>query len=420
MDPSSPIARTARLQLRCLAADDVDAMFAVYGNPLAARWVGDGQPLPRAECARWVDVTHRNYARRGYGMFALDRLDGERAVGFCGLVHPGDQPEAEIKYALRQDQWGQGLATEAASALLAWGAAQCGLRRVIATAHPAERSLAPRVAEGRTAARGAAPQRRWQPHAAVRVDGTGGTRGTPGTPGTPGTHGMRHLACALLALLSLAQAPAAAADEALARRARACTGCHGEQGRAAADGYYPRIAGKPAAYLHEQLLAFRDGRRRYALMTHLLEPLSDDYLRELAGYFAALDLPYPPPAPASPADAPLQARARQLVTQGDAARRLPACAACHGAALTGVLPAVPSLLGLPRDYLNAQLGAWRSGTRSARSPDCMADIARRLAPEDIAALSAWLSSQPVTGGAAAALPRAMPERCGGEGARVQP
>jgi cytochrome c553 len=205
----------------------------------------------------------------------------------------------------------------------------------------------------------------------------------------------------------------------MARRAKACTACHGERGRAAADGYYPRIAGKPAVYLYEQLRAFRDGRRRYALMTHLLEPLSDDYLMALARYFASLDLPYDPPQPAT-ADPAGLARARQLVLQGDAARRLPACADCHGERLTGVQPAVPSLLGLPRDYLNAQLGAWRTGTRVARAPDCMAEVARRLAPEDIAALSAWLAAQPVPvpAGAAAALPRELPLRCGGEPATV--
>jgi cytochrome c553 len=213
----------------------------------------------------------------------------------------------------------------------------------------------------------------------------------------------------------------AGADDTMARRARACTGCHGEQGRAAADGYYPRIAGKPAGYLHEQLLAFRDGRRRYALMTELLEPLSDGFLRDLAEHFAGLDLPYPPPLPA-PADPTAQRRAEQLVRQGDASRRLPACGACHGLALTGVQPAVPSLLGLPRDYLNAQLGAWRSGTRQARAPDCMADIARRLAPTDVAALSAWLSARPVPvpAKAAATLPQAMPLRCGSASVVVQP
>lgn len=217
---------------------------------------------------------------------------------------------------------------------------------------------------------------------------------------------------ALMAALVLAGA-AAAADDTLARRARACTGCHGDQGRAAPDGYYPRIAGKPAAYLYAQLLAFRDGRRRYALMARLLEPLSDDYLRELAQHFASLDLPYPPPLPAS-GDATTLARGRQLALQGDPARRLPACADCHGERLTGVLPAVPALLGLPRDYLNAQLGAWRLGLRQARSPDCMADISRRLADEDIGALSAWLSSQPLPQPAApaAASAKAMPLRCG--------
>lgn len=218
-----------------------------------------------------------------------------------------------------------------------------------------------------------------------------------------------------LALWLLAGAAAAAApvDDTLARRARACTGCHGAEGRAAADGYHPRIAGKPAAYLHEQLRAFRDGRRRYGLMTQLIEPLSDAYLGELATYFAALELPYPPPQPDT-ADAAARERARTLVTTGDPSRRLPACAACHGAGLMGAQPAVPALLGLPRDYLVAQLGAWRTGTRLARAPDCMAEIARALSPEDIGALAGWLAARPVPtpARAEAALPKPMPLRCG--------
>ena len=83
----------------------------------------------------------------------------------------------------------------------------------------------------------------------------------------------------------------------MAQRMLACTGCHGPEGRAAADGYYPRIAGKPAGYLFNQLVNFRDGRRAYALMTNLLAPLDDAYLREIAAHFAGLDLPYPAPAP---------------------------------------------------------------------------------------------------------------------------
>jgi cytochrome c553 len=47
----------------------------------------------------------------------------------------------------------------------------------------------------------------------------------------------------------------------------------------------------------------------------------------------------------------------------------------------------------------------------------MAQIAQRLAPEDISALSQWLAAQPVPASAkpAAALPAPMPLECGGTG-----
>lgn len=198
----------------------------------------------------------------------------------------------------------------------------------------------------------------------------------------------------------------------MAQRLLACTGCHGQDGRAAADGYYPRIAGKPAGYLFRQLRAFRDGQRPYALMGQLLAPLDDAYLREIAAHFAALQLPYAPPPP-SRADAATLQRGRVLAQQGDAARDIPACSACHGAALSGIGNDVPGLLGLPVDYLNAQLGAWRTGARRAAAPDCMAQIAQRLQPQDVNALAHWLAAQPVPADAraAAAAPGPAPLRC---------
>jgi cytochrome c553 len=203
-------------------------------------------------------------------------------------------------------------------------------------------------------------------------------------------------------------------EDTMAQRMQACTGCHGAQGRAASDGYYPRIAGKPAGYLYNQLVSFRDGRRHYALMTNLLAPLSDDYLREIAEHFAALDVPYPPPQPAN-TSVDLLSRGETLVLRGDAALTIPACVQCHGSALMGVAPAIPAIVGMPRDYLNAQLGAWRTGNRHANAPDCMAQVARALAPADISALSQWLAAQPVSAGAkpAGALPDALPLPCGG-------
>lgn len=200
----------------------------------------------------------------------------------------------------------------------------------------------------------------------------------------------------------------------MSSRVLACTACHGKEGLATPDGYFPRIAGKPAGYLANQLLNFREGRRSYPQMTYLIEHLTDDYLREMAAHFAALDLPYPPP-PAPQAPAAALERGRALVHQGDAARNIPACVSCHGAAMTGVNPSIPGLLGLPRDYLNSQLGAWKTGQRRAHAPDCMADIAKQLTPDDVSAVSAWLASQPVAAGGkpARTLPAAMPARCGG-------
>ena len=71
----------------------------------------------------------------------------------------------------------------------------------------------------------------------------------------------------LAAWLALAAACAyAQVPDTMAERVRACTACHGKEGRATSDGYYPRIAGKPAGYLYAQLRHFRDGRRTNAAM----------------------------------------------------------------------------------------------------------------------------------------------------------
>lgn len=227
-------------------------------------------------------------------------------------------------------------------------------------------------------------------------------------------HRLLLAAAGLLAAGAQSAFAAPQVEDSMAQRVLACTGCHGAQGRAASDGYYPRIAGKPATYLYNQLLGFRDGRRQYTLMNKLLAPLTDAYLREIANHFANLDLPYPPPQQATGSVDALS-RGEELVRRGDAARRIPACVQCHGSALMGVAPAVPALIGMPRDYLNAQLGAWQTGNRHAFEPDCMAQIAKLLNPNDISALSQWLAALPVPPGAkpATSLPAAQPMDCGG-------
>ena len=231
------------------------------------------------------------------------------------------------------------------------------------------------------------------------------------------------LSC-LIPVLGLAAAAASAQSassvpDTMAQRLAACTSCHGGPNAApaldpaGARRYYPRIAGKPAGYLLNQLLNFREGRCQYPLMTWMVDHLSDDYLREIADYFSQQHLPVAVLPRAGLPAAELE-RGRILVTRGDATLKVPACIACHGERLTGALPAIPGLVGLPRDYINAQFGAWRNGARHAHAPDCMNTIAARLSLSDVAAVSAWLASAPLPAdqAPAAALARPLPLACG--------
>jgi cytochrome c553 len=217
------------------------------------------------------------------------------------------------------------------------------------------------------------------------------------------------LLCCALPVFA-ADRPAALPDT-MAQRVLACTSCHARN--KGTDAFFPRISVKPAGYLYNQLINFREGRRQYPLMTYMVDYLPDAYLREIADYFSAQHLPPPPVQPTDVTRAVLE-RGKQLVLQGDVAIKVPACIACHGEKLTGVAPAIPGLAGLPRDYVNAQFGAWRNKARRAHAPDCMADIANRLSLADVAAISSWLGARPLPAdpAPAAAIARPLPLACG--------
>lgn len=205
----------------------------------------------------------------------------------------------------------------------------------------------------------------------------------------------------------------AAVHNTMAQRMQACVMCHGKEGRATNAGYFPRIAGKPEGYLFNQLKNFREGRRRNQAMNHLTQYMSDDYLRDIAQYFSALDLPYPP-ASAHGLSAQQRQTAEQLVFKGAPERGVPACVACHGSSMAGRLPAMPGLLTLPADYLIGQLGAWRTGLRAAAPPDCMADVAKRLTNEEVSVVARWLSAQSLPTGTKPEVRsvQPLPARCG--------
>jgi cytochrome c553 len=204
----------------------------------------------------------------------------------------------------------------------------------------------------------------------------------------------------VLALVGLLALPGSAlsqtaerAPDTMAARVLACASCHGADGEGTSDVYFPRLAGKPAGYLYNQLIAFRDGRRKYPPMNYLLDFLPDPYLKQMAEHFASLRPPFPAPEVAS-VSKEILARGEALVRNGDPQHGIPPCSACHGPSLGGMEPGIPGLLGLRASYVSAQLGGWRYGTRTAASPDCMQIVASLLNEDDVKAVAAWLSSRP--------------------------
>jgi len=198
-------------------------------------------------------------------------------------------------------------------------------------------------------------------------------------------------------------------------RVQGCVTCHGRDGEGTSNGRFPRIAGKPAGYLYNQLVAFRNGTRHYPPMNYLVAYLPDAYLREMAEHYARLRPPFEKKDD-SPVDAAMLKRGRGIATTGDPGIGIPPCTACHGERLTGMEPGIPGLVGLGAPYIAAQLTRWRVGIRHAAEPDCMKRIVSRFSEVDIEAVAAWIARLE---GPANASPEAsnlvrMPLACGSQ------
>ena len=228
---------------------------------------------------------------------------------------------------------------------------------------------------------------------------------------------MKFFAFILLAMVTgLASAVEPASSETpdtLEERVKPCIICHRDADLIDRDAYFPRIAGKPAGYLYNQLRNFRDGRRFYQPMAILLENMSDEYMQEIAAYFASLPYAYLEPVVPALSSAEKES-VETLLYSGDPERDLPACSACHGEALLGIQPAIPGLLGLPHAYLAAQFGGWRNdGIMRGQIPDCMSEVAKKMTQEEVNALVLWLPGLPVSGqpAGAEALAPELAQRC---------
>lgn len=172
-------------------------------------------------------------------------------------------------------------------------------------------------------------------------------------------------------------APDLAAGEA---KAQVCMACHGPGG-ASTQAAFPILAGQPAQAISMALFEFREGKRKNELMSPLAANLSNKDLNDLAAYFAAQKAP-----------AAAQPLSEELAQKGHAAAVQYACVACHGAQLQGQQQ-MPRLAGQHRDYLRAQLLAFRSGQRQDLD-GTMSSAAQSLAAPDVDLLADYMSALP--------------------------
>jgi len=159
----------------------------------------------------------------------------------------------------------------------------------------------------------------------------------------------------------------------------------------------PKLAGGRSEYLYSQLLAFRSGKRKHAVMHGMVRPLTDAEAQGLAKYYGAQKR-----EPDLPGDAELATRGKRIYSAS--ASSMSGCTSCHDASdRTGLVrtggmtgstntPA-PSLNGQHAAYLLGQLDSFASGRRKSA---VMGPIAASLSEEDRRAVAAYLSAQGAT------------------------
>ncbi|MEO9214572.1 MAG: c-type cytochrome [Rhodanobacter sp.] len=190
-------------------------------------------------------------------------------------------------------------------------------------------------------------------------------------------------------------APAAAVTEAAVKpgdttagqaKAAVCGACHGLDGNSS-DAQYPKLAGQSEQYIVRQLTDFKAGKRQNPIMLGMATPLSTQDMHDVGAYFAS-KTPLP-----GVADQALVAKGETLFRQGDSARGIPACMACHSIDGRGNPGAMyPQLTSQHAQYIEATLKSWHDGTTwgdDAHS-QIMPAIAKKLEAADIAALSSYV------------------------------
>jgi RimJ/RimL family protein N-acetyltransferase len=142
------ILETPRLALRHLVTEDLDALYALYRDLEVRQYFPDGTRT-REETKQELDWFLRGHPKYPeLGLWAtVDRSSGA-FLGRCGLL-PWEiegQHEVELAFLIDKCRWGEGLATEAAKAIVDHARDVLRLQRLICLITPGN-SASVRVAQ---------------------------------------------------------------------------------------------------------------------------------------------------------------------------------------------------------------------------------------------------------------------------------
>jgi RimJ/RimL family protein N-acetyltransferase len=133
---------TERLLLRPFRPDDLPLYAALNADPKVAETLGG--PLTREESDDIALWANERWAADRLGLIAVERRSDGAFLGMCGLHRQSSRPQdVEVAWRLTHAYWGNGYATEAGRAWLAYGFETLGLDRIISMTDEANlRSLA--------------------------------------------------------------------------------------------------------------------------------------------------------------------------------------------------------------------------------------------------------------------------------------
>ena len=191
------------------------------------------------------------------------------------------------------------------------------------------------------------------------------------------------LACASTAL---AQTPAPAKPD-LARgqaiATQVCVACHtadGSRGVAA----NPILQGQHPEYIVKQLTDFKTDKRSSAIMKPFASALTEADMKNVAAFYAGKQA-----KPGFATNKDLVALGEQIYRGGIAERQVPACAGCHSPNGVGIPSQYPRLGGQHAAYTEAQMIAFREGTRANSAQ--MTGVAQKMNDREIKAVSDYIA-----------------------------